>query len=155
MKLLLRFSLLCVSLLGTVACQNSPFKKAAVDDPYASNYSADGGYNPYDSGGGQPSYSTPPSDPLPPEPDPYSFNAPSSSSSSSSSAPKKTTTTTSKPKPKTTPKKSVSSSRRHTVKKGDTLYGIARQYKSTVVKIKSANGKKSDLIRPGEVLKIP
>ena len=153
MKLLPRLSLLCLSLFGTVACQNNPFKKSAVDDPYASNYAADGGYNPYDSSS-PPAYQSPPTDPLPPEPDPYAFNTPSSSSSSSSSAPKKTTTT-SKPKPKPAPKKSVASSRRHTVKKGDTLYGIARQYKTTVAKIKTANGKKSDLIRPGEVLKIP
>lgn len=155
MKPFLRLSLLCLSLFGTVACQNGALKKCA-DDPYASNYTSDGGYNPYDSGGGSPTYQTPPTDPLPPEPDPYSFNAPSSSSSSSSSTPKKTTSTASKPKPKTPVKKSVSSSRRHTVKEeGDTLYGIARQYKSTVAKIKAANGKKSDLIRPGEVLKIP
>jgi LysM repeat protein len=44
---------------------------------------------------------------------------------------------------------------RHTVKKGDTLSGIARRYGSSVARIKSANGLKSDIIRDGRVLVIP
>ena len=42
----------------------------------------------------------------------------------------------------------------HTVKKGDTLYDIARKYKTTVSKIKSLNGLKSNIIRPGQKLKL-
>lgn len=142
------------------SCQNDA--TSGGSDPYVSNYGSDGGYNPYP---GQPGYAqggssssiptyTPP--PAPVEADPYAFNAPtsapsSSSSSSSYSAPKKTTTS-SKPKPKTTAKKSGGS---YKVVSGDTLYGIARKRSTTVAKIKSANGLKSDLIRPGQTLKIP
>ena len=43
----------------------------------------------------------------------------------------------------------------YTIKSGDTLSGIARKYSTTVSKIKSANGLKSDLIRAGKTLKIP
>ena len=42
----------------------------------------------------------------------------------------------------------------HTVKKGDTLYDIAKKYKTTVYKIKSLNGLKSNIIRPGQKLKL-
>ncbi|WP_206170920.1 LysM peptidoglycan-binding domain-containing protein [Phragmitibacter flavus] len=70
------------------------------------------------------------------------------SRSSSSSKPRVTTTT----KRKTT---SSSGSRSHVVKKGDTLYGLARRYGSTVAKIKSASGLRSDLLRPGMTLRIP
>lgn len=45
--------------------------------------------------------------------------------------------------------------RRYKVKSGDTLSVIARKYHTTVSKIKRANGLRSDLIRVGQVLKIP
>ena len=44
---------------------------------------------------------------------------------------------------------------RVTVKKGDTLYGIARRYNSSVSSIKRVNKLKSDLIKPGQRLTIP
>lgn len=59
-----------------------------------------------------------------------------------------------KSKSKSTAKKS-SGSRKHTVKKGETLSGIARKYGTTVSKIKAANGLKSDMIRDGRSLTIP
>lgn len=84
---------------------------------------------------------------------------PSSSSSSSSRA---TVASTPKPAPKPAPKptpkpkpKPTSSTVVHTVKSGDTLYGLALRYKSTVAKIKSASGISSDLLRIGQKLKIP
>jgi LysM repeat protein len=77
----------------------------------------------------------------------------SSTSSRSNSSPPKKTTASSKPAKKPTPSKSSSVS--HTVKSGDTLYGLALRYKSTVAKIKAANGLKSDVIRPGQTLRIP
>jgi LysM repeat protein len=41
------------------------------------------------------------------------------------------------------------------VTKGDTLYGLARKYGTTVTKIKSANGMSGDMIRLGQKVKIP
>lgn len=74
-----------------------------------------------------------------------------------------TSNTTYKPKKKkTTPKKKavkVKPKRKppiiHTVKKGDTLYGLARRYKSSVETIMSANNLKSTTIRIGQKVKIP
>lgn len=150
--------------LGLVSCQNgqNPFNKSAgAEDPYVGNYANDGGYNPYpDQPGhvvaGAPTYEQPVA---PVEADPYAFNAPTfaASKSSSSTTTKKVASTSSKPKSssskKTTAKKSSGSST-HTVGKGDTLYGIALKNKTTVAKIKAANGLKSDLIRPGQKLKL-
>lgn len=48
-----------------------------------------------------------------------------------------------------------SASRKYTVKSGDTLSGIAGKYHTTVSKLKSFNGLKSDVIRVGQVLRIP
>lgn len=42
----------------------------------------------------------------------------------------------------------------HTVKKGDTLYKISRQYNISVASIKSANNLKSNLIKPYQKLKV-
>lgn len=43
----------------------------------------------------------------------------------------------------------------HRVKSGDSLYGIARKYGTTITAIKKANGLKDDTIYPGQKLKIP
>lgn len=53
------------------------------------------------------------------------------------------------------PAPSAAPSRTHIVAKGDTLWGISRRYKVTVGAIKSANGMSSDLLRPGDSLRIP
>jgi spore germination protein YaaH len=45
--------------------------------------------------------------------------------------------------------------RTYNVKSGDSLSTIAAKYHTTVSKIKKANGLRSDLIRIGQVLKIP
>ena len=149
------------------SCQNGLQNNSGGADPYVSNYPADGGYNPYPDqpgrvAGSAPAYETPVA---PIEADPYAFNAGSTTpprSTSSSSTPKKTVASTSKPKSstsstsksKSSTKKSSSGSSSHTVGKGDTLYGIALKNKTTVAKIKSLNGLKSDLIRPGQKLKL-
>jgi LysM repeat protein len=162
-------TLVCLS-LGLASCENgqNPFTKSSSGgaDPYVANYANDGGYNPYPgqpgtiAGGGPaaPTYEAPVA---PVEADPYAFNAPSAkpktSTSSSSSTPKKVVASSSKPrtsssKSKSTAKKSGGS---HKVVSGDSLYAIALKRKTTVAKLKAANGLKSDLIRPGQTLKIP
>ena len=98
---------------------------------------------------------------MPVEADPYAFNAPNTPpkttpkpSSGTSSAKKKVVASS---KPKTATKKSTAkkSGGSYKVIKGDSLYGIAKKRGTTVAKIKSANGLSSDLIRPGQTLKIP
>ena len=146
---LARVLTVCLTGFALASCKNTS-NPMAINDPYATNAVGGGGYNPYTTAPGgtvantpaaptytqaptyqQPSYEAPPAPA--PEPDPYSYEA-----------------------PKTTPKKTTSSSsKRYTVKKGDGLYGIARKYGTTVTKLKSANGLTSDLIRIGQVLKIP
>ncbi|MEZ5386979.1 MAG: LysM peptidoglycan-binding domain-containing protein [Prosthecobacter sp.] len=154
-----RFLALSAACLALASCEN--MKKSGSSDPYASNYGNDGHYNPYPGQTGYASSSTPtyqkPPAPEPP-PDPYAFSTPKTtpSTSSSSSTPKKTTSSSSSTaKKSTSTTKKSSSGSRYTIVKGDTLYGIARKKGTTVAKLKSANGLKSDLIRPGQVLKIP
>ena len=86
-----------------------------------------------------------------------------------STVPKKTSATSTKKTPaiaaaasKSTPKKSSAAPAKksasggtYKVKKGDTLFSIARKSGSSVAKIKAANGLKSDNIRDGQSLKIP
>lgn len=45
--------------------------------------------------------------------------------------------------------------KKYTVKSGDTLSQIAEKYHTSVTKIKKVNGLRSDMIRAGQVLKIP
>ena len=57
-----------------------------------------------------------------------------------------------KPKPKPKPKPT---STYHTVRKGDTLYGLAKKYGTSVGVIQRANGISGSTIRIGQKLKIP
>lgn len=59
-----------------------------------------------------------------------------------------------KPKPKP-PAPAKKQARYHTIAKGDTLWGISRRYKVSIDAIKTANGLSSDLIRPGQTLRLP
>ena len=82
---------------------------------------------------------------------------PKPASSTSSSKPKSSTASKSKPKPKpaAAKPKPKSSTVSYTVKKGDTLYGLANRYGTSVSAIKKANGLSSDMLRDGRSLKIP
>lgn len=55
-----------------------------------------------------------------------------------------------KPKPKPKPKSTV-----HTVRKGDTLYGLAKRYGTSVGAIQRSNGISGSTIRIGQKVKIP
>lgn len=159
----LHFLTLTSACLSLVACEGMK-SSSSSSDPYASNYGNDGHYNPYPGQTGYaapstPSYQTPPAAPAPP-PDPYAFSAGKKTpSSTGSSTPSRKSTASSSSSKKSTRTKSSgrksSSGSRYAVSKGDTLYGIARKKGTTVAKLKAANGLKSDLIRPGQSLKIP
>lgn len=74
-------------------------------------------------------------------------------SRSSSSSKKPTVAKTTKPKPK--PKPAVAKTTRHTVRKGDTLSGLASKYGTSVSAIQKANGISGTMIRDGKSLVIP
>jgi lysophospholipase L1-like esterase len=59
------------------------------------------------------------------------------------------------PKPKPVAPKAATKPKVYKVKSGDTLSQIAERHKTTVAKIKKLNGLRSDMIRVGQILKIP
>lgn len=83
----------------------------------------------------------------------------SSKTHTSKSKPNPAPTVTTKPKtttkPKSKPVKAKPRFIRHAVKKGDTLYGLARKYKSSVSKIQKANKLRGSNIIIGTTLVIP
>jgi len=99
--------------------------------------------------------------PPPQEPPPYEAVA----STPSTPQPPPTTTPTppppiqppspppAEPTPQPTPQPASTVS--HTVKSGDTLWGLSRQYNTSVQAIKDANSLTSDVIRIGQTLRIP
>lgn len=102
-------------------------------DPYASAEEYNNVYAPQ-SGGGDDFYSQPVGDPyVPPGSDDFAIQPPP-------------------PQPK---KNYASKQSVHTVKRGDTLYSISRNYGTTVAALRQVNGISGSLIRIGERISIP
>jgi hypothetical protein len=49
----------------------------------------------------------------------------------------------------------VESPTRHTVRRSETLWAIAKRYGTTPARIRAANGMTSNVIKPGQTLEIP
>jgi len=65
-----------------------------------------------------------------------------------------TTTSSSDKRPATSTSSNTTATRTYTIVSGDTLSGIASKHKTTVAKLKSWNNLSSDLIFPGQKLKV-
>jgi LysM repeat protein len=88
-----------------------------------------------------------------PSPSPTASASPSPSiSPSAAPSPTRTPRQSARPSPSASP---VPASGTYTVKSGDTLSGIAAQFGTTVKAIRDLNGLTSNVIHPGQVLKIP
>lgn len=80
----------------------------------------------------------------------------STSSSRSTSSSSRKSSTSKSTASKTTKRSTKSSSPSvYTVKKGDNLWVLAKRYKTTEAKIMKANKMRSNVIRPGQKIKIP
>jgi LysM repeat protein len=162
-----------MALLALPGCGSSNFGQVAGTGPFDSrgNYIEDWADTPSRWNQGSPTKPSKPSrpDPLPElpriaaaeQPPPQSVPLPSAASRppvvvTSAAKPKPQVVTAAKPKPKPQPPKpKPPTTVRHTVKKGDTLSGIAARYGSSVSAIQRANNLRGTLIRIGQTLTVP
>lgn len=176
MKLALWILPVCAFALALSSCGSDPNNPDAITGPFDSdgNYREEWADNPskWRKAGGRASPHESRSDKLPEiagnTDQPPSHSVPLASSPPGTTSrvisqtrvserPKTVTKVAPKPKPKPKPKpvKVKPKSVRYTVRKGDTLSGIAGRYGSSVSAIRSANGISGSLIRPGQVLTVP
>ncbi len=88
--------------------------------------------------------------------EPFASSVPSQVVAAASSTPAPTPRPTPSAGPSVEPSASPApSGRTYTVKKGDTLLGIAKTFGTTAAKIRTLNGMKSSTLKIGQVLKIP
>jgi LysM repeat protein len=90
-----------------------------------------------------------------PSPTPATTPTPAPTATPQPSEPSPTASPTVSPSPEPTPMPEPSARATYTVKSGDTLYGIAQTFGTTVAAIKSLNGLTSNTIHVGLVLRIP
>ncbi len=156
--------LILTAIAGVTSCSST---KTASGGQYAEynggpvNYGSDGAYKPYSGAqprqapaatGGYQEFNKPPANAHK-----ATYQA-QTSKSNSTTAKKKTVASTSASKTsKTTPKtaKTTSKGQSHVIRHGDTLWGLAKKYHTTVPAIKSANHLTSDVLRDGTTIKIP
>jgi len=144
--------LVSAAFLGLTVTSCKSMKAGGSEYPeYAT--SNDGSYNPYPDQGGYQTYTQPQATQSLPQYQQYT--PPPSYTPSPEPEPSYTPSPKPKPKKKTPAKSSSSSRSRYTVRQGDTLYRISVRNNTSVSRLKSANGLSSDLIKPGQVLRIP
>jgi len=95
--------------------------------------------------------------PTPPRTTTPPVRPPQATASNQRPTPQTRPTQTAQNRPAATPqpRPQPQAQRRYTVKRGDTLSGIASRHRTTVAALRRANGISGDLIRPGQVLRIP
>ena len=137
--------LLLVAIL--VGCAN---KRTPAYNPNMGPFDEDGNYIEAWADNPPPRSKRSKSKPAPPGPEPRLASAPATIPSPQPQTYRTAPKPVYKPKPKPKPKFV-----RHSVKKGETLYGLARRYGTSVSAIQKANGISGALIRIGQSLKIP